>query len=60
MGDGSAQKHGIILSTDSYSLPDVIRMMNVLIIRYRLNCRLRKHGEYNRIYIRNGSMPLLR
>ena len=60
MGDGSAQKHGIVLCTDSYSLPDVVRLMNVLIIRYRLNCTLRKHGEYNRIYIREGSMPLLR
>jgi len=28
-------------------------------LRYRLECTLRKHGVYNRIYIRRQSMPLL-
>lgn len=35
--------------------------MNVLIIRYRLDCTLRFHRPTQlRIYIREGSMPLLR
>lgn len=51
----------MILCTDSFTIPDVVRLMNVLIIRYRLDCTLRMdHGKYPRIYIRANSMPLLR
>ncbi len=34
--------------------------MNVLIIRYKLECTLHKCGKDYRIYIRKKSMPLLR
>ena len=37
MGDGRNGKGGLILCTDSFSLKDVVRLMNVLIIRYGLN-----------------------
>jgi len=61
MGDGSTSRHGLIICTDSYSLIDVVRLINVLIIRYRLDCTLRYHTPtYPRIYIRQRSMPLLR
>ena len=61
MGDGTREPgYGVILCTDSFSLQDIVRLMNVLIIRYRLDCSLRKHGQFNRIYIRQRSMPLLR
>jgi len=40
MGDGSVSKHGIILCTNCYTLSDVILLMNVLMIRYRLECTL--------------------
>jgi len=36
MGDGSVSRHGLILCTNSYSVQDVVRLMNVLIIRYIL------------------------
>lgn len=38
MGDGNARPHGLILCTDSYSIEDVIKLMNVLIIKYRVEC----------------------
>jgi len=67
MGDGSAQRHGLIICTNSYTLPDVIRLMNVLIIRYRLKCKIRikirdnkKIQNEHTIYIQQSSMPLLR
>jgi hypothetical protein len=67
MGDGSSQRHGIIICTNSYTLPDVIRLMNVLMIRYRLECNLRIKKRDNKkiqkeytIYIQQSSMPLLR
>lgn len=60
MGDGAAQRHGLILCTDSYSVQDVMRLLNVLIIKYRLNCTLRYHTPTQpRIYISERSMPLL-
>ncbi len=39
MGDGYYLSNGIALCTDSYEV-DVIRLMNVLIIRYDLKCTL--------------------
>lgn len=61
MGDGSVQRHGLIICTDSYSLQDVVRLINVLIIKYRVECTIRtpRENQY-RIYIREGSMDLLR
>jgi len=60
MGDGVSRPYGLQLCTDSYSLPDVVRLMNVLIIRYELVCTLHKkrEGQY-RIYISSKSMPRL-
>jgi hypothetical protein len=36
MGDGAVRPSGLILCTDSYTVADAVRLMNVLIIRYRL------------------------
>ena len=62
MGDGSVTRHGLILCTNSYSVQDVVRLMNVLIIRYRLECNIRlikqKKIEYM-IYIQQDSMTSL-
>jgi len=61
MGDGTARPHGLILCTDSYSIVDVVKLMNVLIIKYRVECTIRVHRENQyRIYIREESMPLIR
>lgn len=63
-GDGQASGHGLILCTNSYSIQDVIRLMNVLIIRHRLECTITVKKQNQKveflIYIRHGSMPLLR
>ena len=61
MGDGKVSRDGLILCTDSYSVQDIVRLMNVLIIKYRLECTLRLHTlTQPRIYIRERSMTLLR
>jgi hypothetical protein len=61
MGDGAARAHGLIICTDSFSIEEVVGLINVLTIRYRLECTLRYHTPtYPRIYIRQRSMPLLR
>lgn len=61
MGDGSIERHGLIISTDLYKIKDIVRLINVLIIRYRLKCTLRYHKPTQpRIYISEKSMPKLR
>jgi hypothetical protein len=37
MGDGSVKSHGLILCTNNSSLEDIVRLMNVIMIRYRLD-----------------------
>ena len=51
--------------TNSFSLPDIVRLMNVLMIRYRLECTIHLKRRQNQkieylIYIKHCSMPLLR
>lgn len=60
MGDGGVRPYGLIICTDSFTVPDIVRLINILIIRYNLDCTLREEKQYNRIYIRSRSMPLLR
>jgi hypothetical protein len=60
MGDGSAQRDGLIICTDSFTIPEVVRLINVLMIRYRLDCTLRFHTPTQpRIYIRQRSLAKL-
>ena len=56
MGDGGFKSKGIFLCTDSYSIKDVVRLMNVLILRYDLKCTLHKSNEGHRIYISRNSV----
>lgn len=64
MGDGQASRHGIVLCTNSFSVEDVVKLMNVLMIRYRLECTIHLKRQNPKveylIYIREGSMDLLR
>lgn len=61
MGDGCGNRHGLLLCTDSFTVPEVVKLMNVLIIKYQLNCTLRFHTPTQpRIYIRESSMKKLR
>jgi hypothetical protein len=61
MGDGSYQKYGLNLCTDSFSNQDVARLMNVLVIRYGLNCTMVGYNKGRpRIYIKSDSMAQLR
>jgi hypothetical protein len=57
MGDGKANISGLILCTDSFTIIDNVKLMNILMVRYQLECTL--HGN-NRIYIKVSSMPRLR
>jgi hypothetical protein len=60
-GDGLIKGKGLSLCTDSYSLKDVIKLMNVLTTRYGFKCtiHLARRDQY-RIYILSKSMESLR
>ena len=60
MGDGNKSRHGLTISTESFSLNDTVRLLNVLMVRYRLDCTMRKHSPGYTIYIKEKSMSLLR
>jgi len=61
LGDGKSNNgSGLTLCTDSFKVQDVVRLMNVLKIRYNIDCTLHKESKSYRIYIRAQSMPLLR
>jgi len=60
MSDGAKFHNGLLLCTNSYKIEDVVMLINVLIIRYRLNCTLRIHSFGSpMIYISTKFMPLL-
>jgi LAGLIDADG DNA endonuclease family len=55
-----------MLCTDSFTVQDIVRLMNVLIIRYNIISSIRsdvrkgRNKTYNRIYIHSKSMKTLR
>lgn len=54
MGDGEQQPSGLNLCTDSFSTVEVIKLINVLIIKYNLNCTLRnKKNPSGKIVLRS-------
>ena len=58
-GDGQVASNGLRLCTDSYQLSEVVKLMNVLMIKYRINCSLNILRGRPRIYISAKSMNLL-
>ena len=61
MGSGTKlQGRGLRLCLDSYNIPEVVTLINVLIIKYRLVCTLQQDKDKARIYILRSSMETLR
>lgn len=59
-GDGTLHNKSVILCTDSYSIRDVVKLINVLSIKYGLECTLPMHKKVSpRIRIKVKSMPRL-
>jgi hypothetical protein len=60
MGDGSALSGGLRISTDSFTIIEVVKLINVLIIKYGLKCTLHTASGKPRIFISSKSMKLLK
>ena len=60
MSDGVSNQYGLTLCTDSFTFQDVARLINILILRYQLDCRMHIYKGKPRIYISAKSMDKLR
>ena len=60
MGDGAILNKGLVLCTDSFTLQEVIRLRNVLNIKYNIDSTIQGwKNDRPRIYILQDSMPKL-
>jgi len=51
MGDGAKRNKGIILCTDSFSIKDVIKLMNILYIKFNIKSTIHYDNNRPRIFI---------
>ena len=59
MCDGASRNKGVIICTDNFTIQEVVLIMNILIIKFRLNCTIHMDNGYPRIYINQKSMVTL-
>lgn len=60
MCDGVSTQYGLLLCTDCFTVKEVVILMNILIIKYDLDCTIHYNKGKPRIYIKANSMPNLR
>lgn len=60
MGDGSSSSSGLRIGTDSFTIKDCIKLVNVLIIKYNIHCsiHIQKNGT-PRIYVKSQYKKIL-
>jgi hypothetical protein len=56
MSDGVSSRYGLTLCTDSFTIQEIVLLINILIIKYDLNCTIHKSNKNYRIYIKADSM----
>jgi hypothetical protein len=61
MGDGIFNGTTLLLCTDSYSIKEVVLLINVLVIKYDIYCTIHYYNKhYPRIYILKKCLPKIR
>jgi len=60
MSDGVSNQYGLTFCTDAFTIKEVIILINILKIRFDLNCSLHYSNKCPRIYIKAKSMAKLR
>lgn len=57
MGDGTySSGGGITLQTQCFTIKEIVLIVNVLIIKFRLECSIHKQDNYSVIYIKSKSL----
>lgn len=54
-GDGTYSS-GITIQTQSFTIQDIVLLMNVLIIKFDLECNIHMQGNYHVLYIKSKSI----
>jgi transcriptional regulator NrdR family protein len=54
MGDGSVRNDSLTLCTDNFTTQEVVQLMNVLIIKFNLDCTLHFNVDKPRIFIKKN------
>ena len=60
MSDGVSNQYGLTLCTDGFTYQDVSRLINILILKFQLDCKMHIYSGKPRIYISAKSMNRLR
>jgi len=60
MCDGLSNQYGLTLCTDNFTVKDTITLINILKLRFNLDCSLHYYSKYPRIYVKASSMNQLR
>lgn len=60
MGDGAKRNKGIILCTDSFSIKEVVLLINILLIKFNVKSTIHFDNNKPRIYINNIELNKIR
>ena len=60
LSDGVSNQYGLTICTDCFTIKDVVILINILKIRYDLNCSIHYLNKNPRLYIKADSMGKLR
>lgn len=60
MCDGTSNQYGLIICTDCFTVKEVVCLINILKIRYDLNCSINTNKGKPRLYIKAESMNKLK
>lgn len=56
MGNGAKRNKGIILCTDNFTLKEVVLLINILKIKFDLDCKIHIDNKFYRIFINKNSL----
>jgi hypothetical protein len=60
MCDGAVKNEGLTLCTDNFNVIEVVKLLNVLIVKYNINATLQFNNKLPRIYIGKNEMNKLK
>ena len=60
MSDSLISQYGLTICTDSFTIAENVTLINILKIKFNLDCNMHYYRNYPRIYIKASSMRQLK